>query len=107
MIMTPDVSCISLSKAKIQQHPNWQPYGFENIECKISDENESKNEYAKYRKWLILKEQEFVDNQQTEQQKQLKISETKKLEEKKAEEKKVEEKKDKPAAAKTEVKLPE
>lgn len=78
MIMTPSISCLQLNKPKIQQHPNWQPYAFDNVECRISEEAESKNEYATYRNWLIAKEQEFV-------QKYSKVSSQSKKEEQKKE----------------------
>ena len=63
MIMTPNKSCVSFEKQKIKQHPNWQPYAFDCLDCSISPEKEEANEYAKYRKWLIQKEQDFVKSQ--------------------------------------------
>ena len=61
MIMTPNISCISLTKQKITQHPNWQPYAFENLDLKVLPEAEAKNDYATFRKWLIKKEIEYVE----------------------------------------------
>ena len=63
MIMTPKPSCFLIEKQKIKQHPDWQPYAFDCMECAISPEKEEANEYAKYRKWLIQKEMEFVKGQ--------------------------------------------
>lgn len=63
MIMTPNTSCVQTQKQKIKEHPNWQPYVFDCLEFSMSEENEGKNEYAKYRKWLIQKEKEFVEQQ--------------------------------------------
>jgi hypothetical protein len=60
MILTPNNSCMTLTKSNVQKHPNWNPYAFETLELKISDEGEYNNEYAKYRKNLIEKEKEFV-----------------------------------------------
>ena len=63
MIMTPAISLVAVEKLKIKQHPNWQPYSFEAVECWPDTESEDKNEYAKFRKWLIKKEQDFVAKQ--------------------------------------------
>jgi hypothetical protein len=63
MIMTPNKDMPSMEKQKIKAHPNWQPYAFDCVECSISPEKEAANEYAKYRKWLIQKEMEFVNTQ--------------------------------------------
>jgi hypothetical protein len=60
MIMTPSKQCPDMKKQKIKEHPSWQPYAFECLECTMSSEAESYCEYAKYRKWLIQKEIEFV-----------------------------------------------
>ena len=60
MIMTPSKPCVSFDKQKIKEHPQWQPYAFDTVECHLSMEKESTNEYAKYRKWLIQKERDFV-----------------------------------------------
>ena len=62
LIMTPSVSCLA-DKLQIYNHPNWQPYAFECLELTNNLEEEEKNEYAKYRKWLIQKEKEFVSKQ--------------------------------------------
>lgn len=64
MIMTPEITGHDGEKLQIQKHPNWQPFAFEAIECKVDTEQEAKNEYAKYRQWLIAKEKDFVDKQQ-------------------------------------------
>ena len=61
MIMTPNKSCVLLDKPKIKQHPMWQPYGFEHLQFHVPAESEDANEYATYRKWLIQKEKEFVE----------------------------------------------
>lgn len=53
MIMTPSIECITIEKQKIKVHPNWQPYAFEALELKLDPAEEEKNEYAKFRKWLI------------------------------------------------------
>ena len=53
MIMTPSIECITIEKQKIKVHPNWQPYAFEALELKLDTAEEEKNEYAKFRKWLI------------------------------------------------------
>ena len=63
MIMTPNKSCILLDKPKTKKHPMWQPYGFEALDFHVSEETEKDNEYAQYRKWLIQKEKEFVEEQ--------------------------------------------
>mmetsp|Transcript_1933 Transcript_1933/g.2783 ORF Transcript_1933/g.2783 Transcript_1933/m.2783 type:complete len:101 (+) Transcript_1933:1134-1436(+) len=63
MIMTPNHSCMMAEKPKIQQHPNWQPYAFDFVEFTMTPEKEQANEYGKYRKWLIEKEKEFVEQQ--------------------------------------------
>ena len=63
MIMTPNKSCFQIEKQKIKQHPDWQPYAFDCVECAIAPEKEEANEYAKYRKWLIKKEMDFVATQ--------------------------------------------
>ena len=60
VIMTPSKSCILSEKAKIQAHPNWQPYAFDCLEFTTTAEQDKANEYAVYRKWLIKKETEFV-----------------------------------------------
>mmetsp|Transcript_12749 Transcript_12749/g.21502 ORF Transcript_12749/g.21502 Transcript_12749/m.21502 type:complete len:450 (+) Transcript_12749:3-1352(+) len=67
MIMTPSISCVQIQKPKIQQHPGWEPYAFECIEFSVPPESEEKNEYCKFRRWLIKKEMEFVAQQQKKQ----------------------------------------
>ena len=41
----------------------WQPYSFDFLELTMDKVEEKKNEYAKYRKWLIKKEKEYVEDQ--------------------------------------------
>jgi len=67
MILTPSKSCLTIEKAKIKEHPNWNPYAFDSLEFQVSHESESKNEYAEYRRDLIEKEKAFVmaHNQKT------------------------------------------
>lgn len=48
----------------IKKHPKWEPYVFEGLELMIDKAVEANNEYARYRKWLIQKEKEFVESQQ-------------------------------------------
>lgn len=62
MIVTPNQSIMQIAKLNIKQHPNWQPTIYENLELYQTKEQEDKNEYAKFRKWLIEKEKEFVIN---------------------------------------------
>lgn len=63
MIMTPNKDIISMDKQQIKIHPNWQPYAFECVDLELNKEQEASNEYAKYRKWLISKEKDFVAKQ--------------------------------------------
>ena len=65
MIMTPSKNCVTSGKPKIKEHPNWQPFAFECVVFSVTPESEKKNEYTQYRRWLIKKEQEFVEKQKT------------------------------------------
>ena len=40
----------------------WQPYSFDFLELTMDKVEEEKNEYAKYRKWRIKKEKEYVED---------------------------------------------
>lgn len=60
MIMTPNIDIINMDKQMIKVHPNWQPYAFECVDLQLNKEQEAANEYAKYRRWLISKEKDFV-----------------------------------------------
>lgn len=80
MIMTPEIECINIDKKMIKKHPNWEPYAFAAMELEIDAKAEEKNEYAKFRKWLIDQEKKFV---QKELEKQTKTEEVKKEETKK------------------------
>jgi hypothetical protein len=65
MIMTPNNSCLSATeKPNIQKHPYWNPYAFDALELEVNKKSDEANDYGKYRRWLILKEKEFVDKQQ-------------------------------------------
>ena len=63
MIMTPEVSVISIEKQKILVHPNWQPYAFGALELEVDPAVVEKNEYAKFRTWLIDQEKKFVQKE--------------------------------------------
>lgn len=63
MIMTPSKDCVIGGKSKIKEHPNWQPYAFDCVEFSVSPESEKANEYTQFRRWLIKKEQDFVQKQ--------------------------------------------
>lgn len=63
MIMTPNNSCLSTYSMKINKHPNWQPYAFEAVDMAPNVQADAANEYAKYRRFLIQKEKEFVAKQ--------------------------------------------
>ena len=64
MLMTPNKDVPYMGKQLIKVHPNWQPYAFDTVDLQLNKETESANEYAKYRKWLIAKEKEFVLEQE-------------------------------------------
>ena len=72
-----------LDKPKFKQHPAWEPYAFETIEFYVTPEQEEKSEYAKFRKWLIEKEKEFVQDQMKKNEEKEKNPKDKKKEEKK------------------------
>ena len=38
MIMTPNKAVIQLHKPKIKEHPEWEPYAFENIDFYLTPE---------------------------------------------------------------------
>lgn len=59
MIMTPNKAVIQLTKPKIKQHPEWEPYCFDNIDFYLTPEQEELSEYCKFRKWLIDKVSEY------------------------------------------------
>lgn len=61
VIMTPNVSVLQIQKQKIQQHPHWEPYAYSLSEISIAEEVQSKNEYCKFRRWIINREIEFVE----------------------------------------------
>jgi len=63
--MTPSKDCVISGKPKIKEHPNWEPFAFECVEFSVNPESEKKNEYTQYRRWLIKKEQEFVQMKKT------------------------------------------
>lgn len=62
IIMTPNKSSMSIEKAKIKQHPAWEPYAFPELDFALTKEQEQKSEYAKFRQWLIEKVSETTDN---------------------------------------------
>ena len=63
IIMTPNKAVPHHEKSKVKQHPLWQPYSFDFLELNLDKQEEEKNEYAKYRKWLIKKEKDYVEEQ--------------------------------------------
>ena len=79
MLLTPSNSCMSIEKLKVKSHPNWNPYAFDTLELSISKESEDKNEYATYRKLLIEKEKQFVQEyiKKTKGKEEVKQEETK------------------------------
>ena len=61
MMMTPDKKVINTVKSKVKYHPGWKPYDYKLKEFWLTADQENEaHPYARYRKWLIQREKDFV-----------------------------------------------
>ena len=61
LVMTPSLDILSNEKPKRKIHPGWDPYLYGHKELYMTLEDDLRNPYAKYRKWLIQREKDYVE----------------------------------------------